>query len=73
VDSVRTNDETLRCSFCYKGQSDVEKLISNPLGSVPRAYICNECIEVCHCILEEGSGSPTHPVAGRGLKPHLHD
>ena len=53
------NAEELRCSFCHKGQSDVARLISNPLGTV---YICDECIEVCHIILEKGSELPSHPT-----------
>jgi len=43
------DDETLRCSFCQKSQSDVAKLIANPTTT---AYICEECIETCHSILE---------------------
>ena len=56
------DDPSLRCSFCHKGQSDVVQLISNPPSFTPRAYICNECIEACHFILEKGSELPTHPV-----------
>jgi ATP-dependent Clp protease ATP-binding subunit ClpX len=62
---VQQNEESLRCSFCYKNQSEVAKLISNPSGS---AYICNECIEVCHSILEQGPDPPSHPVAGRPIE-----
>ena len=49
------NLDDLRCSFCYKSQADVGKLISSPSGRPFRAYICDECIEVCHSILEEDS------------------
>lgn len=42
------NDETLRCSFCGKPQSKVDRLISGP-----NVYICNECISVCHNMIEE--------------------
>ncbi len=48
----RWGDETLRCSFCHKTQSGVERLIASP-GETGRAYICNECIAVCQRILEE--------------------
>lgn len=41
-----------RCSFCRKGQSIVESLIVTP-GDCPKAYICDECVEVCVSILEE--------------------
>lgn len=42
------DDEKLFCSFCGKEQSEVDKLIAGVEG-----YICNECIEICHGILEE--------------------
>lgn len=42
------NDETLRCSFCGKTQSQVERLIAGP-----NVYICNECIDLCQDIMEE--------------------
>ena len=48
----RWNEETLRCSFCHKTQSAVDRLIASP-GESGRAYICNECIAVCQRILEE--------------------
>lgn len=44
------NDETLRCSFCGKTQSQVERLIAGP-----NVYICNECIDLCQDIMEEES------------------
>jgi ATP-dependent protease Clp ATPase subunit len=50
----------LRCSFCYKTESEVAKLIANPAGD---AHICNECVATCHFVLEEGSKLPTHPTA----------
>ena len=45
-------DEPLRCSFCHKTQEQVEKLISSP-SDYPRAYICNECVNVCQTILDD--------------------
>jgi len=48
----RWSEENLRCSFCQKSQSGVERLIASP-GDSGRAYICNECIAVCQSILEE--------------------
>ncbi len=45
-------DELVRCSFCQKTQSGVDKLISSP-GDHPRAYICDECVAICNSILEE--------------------
>ncbi|MBY0503861.1 MAG: ATP-dependent Clp protease ATP-binding subunit ClpX [Bryobacteraceae bacterium] len=46
------SDDTLRCSFCHKSQDVVGKLISSP-SDYPRAYICDECINVCNSILED--------------------
>jgi len=43
--------EMLFCSFCGKTQSEVKKLVAGPT-----AYICDECIELCRCIVEEESG-----------------
>ena len=38
----------LYCSFCGKNQNEVKKLVAGPT-----AYICDECIELCRCIVEE--------------------
>jgi len=38
----------LFCSFCGKTQNEVRKLVAGP-----SAYICDECIELCRCIVEE--------------------
>jgi ATP-dependent Clp protease ATP-binding subunit ClpX len=37
------------CSFCHKTEDRVKKLVTSP--TMPRVYICDECIEVCHSIL----------------------
>lgn len=39
-----------RCSFCGKSQNEVERLIAGP-----GAYICNECVALCHEILGESA------------------
>jgi ATP-dependent Clp protease ATP-binding subunit ClpX len=53
------SDATLRCSFCNKSQDVVGKLISSP-SDYPRAYICDECVEVCNSILrDEKSAQPS--------------
>lgn len=41
-------DKDLHCSFCGKEKGEVDKLIAGTDG-----YICNECIELCHSMLEE--------------------
>jgi ATP-dependent Clp protease ATP-binding subunit ClpX len=42
------NQGLLFCSFCGKTQNEVRKLVAGP-----SAYICDECIELCRCIVEE--------------------
>ena len=59
--SKLSDDDSLRCSFCQKGQKKVGKLISTP-GDYPRAYICDECIGVCAAILEDDRAEPEMPL-----------
>jgi len=40
--------KNLRCSFCGKLQSQVERMIAGP-----GVCICNECVELCQSVLEE--------------------
>lgn len=40
-------DKSIRCSFCGKGQEEVERIIAGP-----GVYICDECIKVCTNIIE---------------------
>ena len=48
-----------RCSFCGKGQDEVQKLIAGP-----GVYICDECVHLCNLILneeaEEADGGADH-------------
>jgi len=46
--TTETDDAMLVCSFCGKRQNEVRKLVAGP-----SAYICDECIELCRCIVEE--------------------
>lgn len=41
------SSETLYCSFCGKSQHEVRKLIAGPT-----VFICDECIDLCHEIVE---------------------
>ena len=52
------NDDKLniRCTFCGKAQEEVQRIIAGP-----GVYICNECVELCHEIIEEDN--ETAPVA----------
>ena len=46
----KTDDSRIICcSFCGKTQDEVQRLIAGP-----GVYICNECVELCESILEEG-------------------
>jgi ATP-dependent Clp protease ATP-binding subunit ClpX len=40
----------MRCSFCWKTDEQVKKMIAGP---APDILICNECIDLCKEILEE--------------------
>lgn len=42
------SNKVVRCSFCGKTQDRVKRLIAGP-----KAYICDECIELCLDIVEE--------------------
>jgi len=57
---ARKDDESLKCSFCGKGQEEVKKLIAGPT-----VYICNECIELCNEIIADElsveTGTETRP------------
>ncbi len=49
------NDEhkSVRCSFCGKNQEEVSRIIAGP-----RAYICNECVQLCMSILDDADEQP---------------
>jgi len=49
----KTNESTLRCSFCGKGQDEVKKLIAGPM-----VYICDECVGLCNEIIDEELNIP---------------
>jgi ClpX C4-type zinc finger len=41
--------KALYCSFCFKSQHEVKKLISGP-GSI---FICDECVDLCNEIIAD--------------------
>ncbi|OOO00520.1 MAG: ATP-dependent protease ATP-binding subunit ClpX [Epulopiscium sp. Nele67-Bin004] len=45
------NNHDLSCSFCGKSQDQVRRLIAGP-----NVYICDDCINLCVEIMEEGFG-----------------
>jgi len=46
----------VRCSFCAKPSSEVGKVIAGP-----GVYICNECVGLCHDILQAEQQKPSDP------------
>ncbi len=52
------SDDILHCSFCGKSQKEVKKLVAGR-----GVYICNECIDVCHTIMEDDSLNQEQPSA----------
>jgi hypothetical protein len=79
----RSNENSLRCSFCGKSQKNAGKLISSPRDS-PRAYICDECVAICAAIIEDDKiqpeipqpedlceGGPSHPLLAHPLASDL--
>jgi len=43
------SNEQLLCSFCGKSQHEVKKLIAGT-----SVYICNECVDLCKHIIDDG-------------------
>ena len=54
--------KTLYCSFCFKSQHDVKKLIAGPAG----IFICDECVALCDEIIA-GHLPTTKPPADQEL------
>ena len=44
-----SGEKTIRCSFCGKKQGQVQRIIAGP-----GVYICNECVDLCSDILDDG-------------------
>jgi ATP-dependent Clp protease ATP-binding subunit ClpX len=63
---AESKDGAMRCSFCGKHQREVKRLIA---GS--KAYICNECVNLCNDILTEDSSTAFEqpPNAHRLITP----
>jgi len=47
-----------RCSFCYRDQSQIRRLIAGPDG----IFICDECVALCQEVLEEDGISSSPPA-----------
>jgi ATP-dependent Clp protease ATP-binding subunit ClpX len=50
--------ESIRCSFCGKSGTEVERIVAGP---TPAVAICNECVAVCSQIMAEEDGPPAPP------------
>ena len=46
---ARNDEKNIRCSFCGKHSDQVRRIIAGP-----NAYICNECVQLCMSILDDG-------------------
>ena len=60
------NSKELTCAFCGKPQNLVRRLIAGP-----GVYICDECVELSHHILEEEARNQAPSVADGGYKGDL--
>lgn len=56
--------ETLYCSFCGKSQHEVKKLIAGP-----KAFICDECVDLCTDIIDEEQQKNTNKETGEMPSP----
>ena len=45
---ARKEDQSIRCSFCGKRETQVERLIAGP-----GVYICSECVQACGELLQD--------------------
>jgi ATP-dependent Clp protease ATP-binding subunit ClpX len=54
----------ISCSFCGKNQAEVKRLIAGP-----SVFICNECIDLCHGILQDEVGEKGRPSTFKLPKP----
>ena len=58
-----------QCSFCGKGQDEVQRLIAGPES----VYICNECVALCNEILGEEGAAPAGVQAAAGQARQVTD
>jgi ATP-dependent protease Clp ATPase subunit len=60
----------LRCSFCYKKESQVRKLVAGP-----RVYICDECCAIASRIMSDSSGEvpSSKPTVWQKIRARLED
>ncbi len=54
---AKENEKQIKCSFCGKKQSQVRRIIAGP-----GVYICNECVDLCRDILDDGMYEDTEEI-----------
>lgn len=52
------------CSFCFKPNTEVERLVAGPA-----VYVCNECVDLCCQVI---AATPEGPVTGANMMPWEH-
>ncbi|WP_029215427.1 ATP-dependent Clp protease ATP-binding subunit ClpX [Kallotenue papyrolyticum] len=63
---TRSGQTAYVCSFCTRGQEDVQRLIAGPGG----VFICDECVALCtQIIAEERATKPAHHPVTLGRVP----
>lgn len=60
------DNRMISCSFCGKTQDEVQRLIAGQ-----GVYICNECVELCQSILDDGNEITKKRSASNGMPPVL--
>ena len=55
MSTTTEQDLRLRCSFCGKPHTEVERLVAGP-----GVYICDGCVDLCKTVIEESR--PATPV-----------
>jgi ATP-dependent Clp protease ATP-binding subunit ClpX len=53
--------KTLHCSFCGRGQHQVQKLVAGPRG----VFICDMCVDLCNDVIAG------RPIPSGGFQPLL--
>jgi ATP-dependent Clp protease ATP-binding subunit ClpX len=49
--AIQSSQGPLTCSFCGKTQHEVRRLVAGP-----GVYICDQCVDLAHRIVEEEFG-----------------
>jgi hypothetical protein len=54
-----SSERILFCTFCFKSQHEVRKLISGPAGVF--IFICDECVDLCNEIIADRAPTVAKP------------